>query len=124
MKLLRDYQQTLGSNLLICSTISKFSNRHISTRRWISGDIKVNFEVKLNFFVSLVEQDLGFRSNLFLGTAQSEWAKMITVDRQASSTQNKIECSIMEYLVNAKCMPVMQNDFTEELVTPKLSTKL
>ena len=49
---------------------------------------------------------------------------MIAIDRQANQTPNRIECSIMEYLVNAECTPIMQDEITEEVVTPKLTTKL
>ena len=50
----------------------------------------------------MAEQDLAFRASVFIGSSQSEWAKMISVDRIDPISNAKIECSILEYMVNAK----------------------
>ena len=34
---------------------------------------------------------------------------MISIDRTGPKP-DKLDCSIMEYLVNARCVPIMQND--------------
>ena len=55
-------------------------------------------------YFSLAEQDLAFRSNVFFGSSQSEWSKMISIDRQA---EMKPDCSILDFLVNDKCNPII-----------------
>ena len=55
-------------------------------------------------FLSLAEQDLAFRASVFVGSSQSEWAKMISIDRIDTISNSKIECSILEYMVNAKAI--------------------
>ena len=54
--------------------------------------------------LSLAEQDLAFRASVFVGSSQSEWAKMISIDRIDTISNSKIECSILEYMVNAKAI--------------------
>ena len=58
----------------------------------------------LNRIFSLAEQDLAFRASVFVGSSQSEWAKMISIDRFDTISNSKIECSILEYMVNAKAI--------------------
>ena len=55
----------------------------------------------------MVEQSLAFRSDVLIGMSQSEWSKMISIDRQQANYAAE-ECSIMEYMINAKCVPIMQ----------------
>ena len=47
---------------------------------------------------------------------------MISIDRNGFFTPNqRVECSIMEYMINARCVPIMQNEPNDE---PKLTPKL
>ena len=86
------------------SYIKTFKPDHINS----TVDFRYFLEVfsKIHKF-SLVEQSMAFRSDVLIGMPQSEWSKMISIDRQQANYAAE-ECSIMEYMINAKCVSIMQ----------------
>ena len=96
---------------LVNSTVDfrYFNNKHFSSMTKYGPVLPKIFiaqqrQMVTQCILSLAEQDLAFRASVFVGSSQSEWAKMISIDRFETIPNSKIECSILEYMVNAKAI--------------------